>query len=631
MASTNQQELSHLPVVAHNMANQRQQQQELIKLLAQHFHHQFYQLASTTSNGSQQQQQHLAQTSSTASSQQHQVQNTPLQNHHHHHQQQQQQTANAFQRSGQQHFQVSPAANDETAALNAASLLQSGARFDTNLSTQQCASMNLTTNLRSQILNNVTTSTNTNNNNNTNHTSRSQEQPTDTGTNLTIATESHHLMDFTTNGVSSGIQQNNLANFYTLNELNLFNALGLNLTNNQLVLSLQQQSLIQAAAAARQYELTRGMTEEEDQQQVELEHDRNIQRHIDLRGEDGADVNDGDEVDDVTINLTEQADNIHSSTETARKEMLKFSINTILGRGSPQLACAPGGGTSSIGDVGGLCKRANFGKQQQQQQEKQELKCANEHESRKKNSKIQKISEERKGQKLMLNAVDVECDHLETGSDSSSISATTPNPPTSSSLIFNQNTSMHLGSEHQHLHTHQHHQSSTNPLVSLQGNGSISLAQQHSLRNHHHHQHAHNTQTMQFLPGSAAFPWTVAARGKPRRGMMRRAVFSDSQRVGLEKRFQLQKYISKPDRKKLAEKLGLRDSQVKIWFQNRRMKWRNSKERELLSAGGSREQTLPTRNNPNPDLSDVGETVKRLASTNNNDTSVGSLPTSNNK
>jgi hypothetical protein len=44
--------------------------------------------------------------------------------------------------------------------------------------------------------------------------------------------------------------------------------------------------------------------------------------------------------------------------------------------------------------------------------------------------------------------------------------------------------------------------------------------------------------------------------------------------------------------------------QVKIWFQNRRMKWRNSKERELIATGGSREQTLPTKNNPNPDLSD---------------------------
>lgn len=44
---------------------------------------------------------------------------------------------------------------------------------------------------------------------------------------------------------------------------------------------------------------------------------------------------------------------------------------------------------------------------------------------------------------------------------------------------------------------------------------------------------------------------------------------------------------------------------MKIWFQNRRMKWRNSKERELLAAGGSREQTLPNKNNPHPDLSDA--------------------------
>ncbi|KAM8890635.1 homeobox protein DBX1-B-like [Spinachia spinachia] len=117
------------------------------------------------------------------------------------------------------------------------------------------------------------------------------------------------------------------------------------------------------------------------------------------------------------------------------------------------------------------------------------------------------------------------------------------------------------------------------------------------------------------VPVPGTFSWPLAPRGKPRRGMLRRAVFSDLQRKALERTFQRQKYISKPDRKKLASKLGLKDSQVKIWFQNRRMKWRNSKERELLSTGGCRQQTLPTKTNPHPDLTDVGSThCQRLES-----------------
>ena len=35
------------------------------------------------------------------------------------------------------------------------------------------------------------------------------------------------------------------------------------------------------------------------------------------------------------------------------------------------------------------------------------------------------------------------------------------------------------------------------------------------------------------------------------------------------------------------------------------MKWRNCKERELLSSGSCRQVTLPSKDNPNPDLSDV--------------------------
>ncbi|KAF7653349.1 hypothetical protein LDENG_00084070 [Lucifuga dentata] len=121
------------------------------------------------------------------------------------------------------------------------------------------------------------------------------------------------------------------------------------------------------------------------------------------------------------------------------------------------------------------------------------------------------------------------------------------------------------------------------------------------------------------IPGT--FSWPLAHRGKPRRGMLRRAVFSDLQRKALERTFQKQKYISKPERKKLATKLGLKDSQVKIWFQNRRMKWRNSKERELLLTGGCRQQTLPTKTNPHPDLTDVGTSrCQRLDGTKPSDT-----------
>ena len=48
-----------------------------------------------------------------------------------------------------------------------------------------------------------------------------------------------------------------------------------------------------------------------------------------------------------------------------------------------------------------------------------------------------------------------------------------------------------------------------------------------------------------------------------RKRIWSRAVFSKLQRKGLEKRFQVQKYIMKPDRKQLAATLGLTDAQVR--------------------------------------------------------------------
>ncbi|XP_078482540.1 uncharacterized protein LOC778572 isoform X2 [Ciona intestinalis] len=119
---------------------------------------------------------------------------------------------------------------------------------------------------------------------------------------------------------------------------------------------------------------------------------------------------------------------------------------------------------------------------------------------------------------------------------------------------------------------------------------------QSSLNSVTHETYVHSNPVAPILP-----TWYQGAvRGRGRRGMLRRAVFSDNQRKALEKKFQLQKYIGKPDRKKLALKLGLKDSQVKIWFQNRRMKWRNSQERQMISSSLSTENNTSVQVLPIP-------------------------------
>uniref|UniRef100_S4R8E3 Homeobox domain-containing protein n=1 Tax=Petromyzon marinus TaxID=7757 RepID=S4R8E3_PETMA len=60
-----------------------------------------------------------------------------------------------------------------------------------------------------------------------------------------------------------------------------------------------------------------------------------------------------------------------------------------------------------------------------------------------------------------------------------------------------------------------------------------------------------------------------------------RTVFTDSQLSGLERRFVRQRYLSTPERVDLATALGLSETQVKTWFQNRRMKNKKQQQQQL--------------------------------------------------
>ena len=63
----------------------------------------------------------------------------------------------------------------------------------------------------------------------------------------------------------------------------------------------------------------------------------------------------------------------------------------------------------------------------------------------------------------------------------------------------------------------------------------------------------------------------------------KRTTFTSSQLQQLESRFNQQKYLTKIDRCKLAQMIGLTEKHVKTWYQNRRTKWKRDCTDEVWS------------------------------------------------
>ncbi|XP_008413849.1 homeobox protein Dlx4a-like [Poecilia reticulata] len=66
----------------------------------------------------------------------------------------------------------------------------------------------------------------------------------------------------------------------------------------------------------------------------------------------------------------------------------------------------------------------------------------------------------------------------------------------------------------------------------------------------------------------------VRLNGKGKKIRKPRTIYSSLQLQALNQRFQQTQYLALPERADLAAKLGLTQTQVKIWFQNKRSKYK---------------------------------------------------------